>query len=351
MADFLLYGATGYVGRGASALAVEQGLRPMLGARSETVAEIAGELGMEATVVSLDDEADLDDLLAGVPVVLNCAGPFVRTHRPLIESCLRTGTHYVDITGEPVVFEAAASLDEAARDAGVMLLPGAGFDVVPTDCLAAHVTARLPGATQLSLAFATSGPAGLPPGTVKTLLEMAATTSTRLHRVEGRVVEAGERHVRTVDFGRGETRVVLRTWGDIYLGEKSTGIPNVADYMALSPTLERQADLLDRLSWLLRWAPVRRSVARFVPTGSTPQQREASSSHVWAEATDDRGNRAASRLHGPEAGLVWTSRAALDVVRHVLSGEAPPGHQTPSTAYGPDLALEAEGVSREDLEG
>lgn len=351
MADFLLYGATGYVGRGAAGFAAERGLSPILAARSEGVADVASDLGLDHAVLPLDDTRALDRLLEDVPVVLNCAGPFVHTHRPLMEACLRTGTHYVDITGEGVVFEAAASLDGEARAAGTMLLPGAGFDVVPTDCLAAHVANRLPGATHLALAFATFGPARLPPGTVRTGLEMSASTSSKLHRVNGRIMEAGERHSRTVDFGPKERRVALRTWGDIYLAEKSTGIPNVQVFMAMGPALERQSDLLDRMSWLLRVDVIRSLLAHMVPSGSTPGQRAATTSHVWAEATDGHGNRVVSRLHGPEAGLVWTSRAALDVVRHVLSGEAPPGHQTPSTAYGPDLVLETEGVTREDVEG
>ena len=62
-----------------------------------------------------------------------------------------TGVHYLDITGEALVFEALSKRHADAKEAGVMLLPGAGFDVVPSDCLAAHVAAQVEGATHLTL--------------------------------------------------------------------------------------------------------------------------------------------------------------------------------------------------------
>ena len=91
----------------------------------------------------------------------------------MVDACLHTGTHYLDLTGEIPVYEAIASRDAEAKARGVMLLPGTGFDVVPTDCLALHLKQRLPSATRLSLAFHGEGPAGLPPGTQKTAIELA----------------------------------------------------------------------------------------------------------------------------------------------------------------------------------
>lgn len=351
MTGFLLYGATGYVGRAVAGLAVERGLRPVLAGRSPAVRGLADELGAEAVVVGVDDADGLAAAMADVPVVLNCAGPFRRTFRPVLDACLATGTHYLDITGEPAVFEAAAAADAAATAAGVMVLPGVGFDVVPTDCLAAHLAARLPTATHLRLAFMQTGPAALPPGTVQTMVETGAGQSSRLHRVDGVVVEAKPRPRIEVDFGTGTGPVtaVLFTWGDVYCAEKSTGIRNVADHLVIPPRRVKVTDQLDRMRWLLRFKPVRQLVKRQLPTGATREQRAASATHVWGEVVDAGGVRAVSRLHGPEAGLVWTSRAALDVVGHVLAGDSPPGRQTPSSAYGPDLVLEAEDVTREDV--
>jgi short subunit dehydrogenase-like uncharacterized protein len=350
MDRFLIYGATGYVGRATAALAVERGLQPVLGGRSPSVRELAEELGTEAVVVEVDDVAGVTAALADLPVVLNCAGPFYRTYRQLMDACLATGTHYLDIAGESVVFDAAAAADETAKAAEVMLLPAVGFDAVPTDCLAAHLVRRLPTATHLRLAFAQEGPASIPPGTAQTLVETAAHVPSRLHRVDGTVVDAKPRPTLEVDFGTGPVTAVLRTWADIYLAERSTGIPNIDVYLALSPGLLKQNDLLERMGWLLRFRAMRELVRRQIPTGATAEERAASATHVWGEVFDADGNRAVGRIHGPEAGLVWTSRCCLDVVAHVLAGDAPPGHQTPATAYGPDLVLEANGVTREDVE-
>jgi short subunit dehydrogenase-like uncharacterized protein len=153
-----------------------------------------------------------------------------------------------------------------------------------------------------------------------------------------------------IDFGAGRVTTVLHTWGDVFLAEKSTGIPNVDVYLRLPPGAAKRRDRLQRLRWALRFRAVRELARRRIPTGATAEELAASATHVWGEVSDPDGNRAVARLHGPEAGVVWTSRSSLDVVAHVLAGEAPPGHQTPSTAYGPDLVLETEGVTREDIE-
>lgn len=171
--DFLLYGSTGFVGNAVARLAVQRGLRPIVAGRNAAKVEAqAAELGVEHRVFSLDDSAAMDKALADVAIVLHCAGPFIYTSKPMMEGCLRTGTHYMDITGEIPVYEALAARDAESKAREVMLLAGVGFDVVPTDCLALHLKQRLPTATRLTLAFHSLGPAGLPPGTVTTMMEM-----------------------------------------------------------------------------------------------------------------------------------------------------------------------------------
>lgn len=345
----MVYGATGYVGRATAALAVERGLQPVLAGRSDHVRAVAEELGTEAVVVEVDDAAGLQAALADHPVVLNCAGPFRHTYRQLAEACLATGTHYVDITGEPVVLVAAAAADVAARAAGVMLLPAAGFVAVPTDCLAVHLARRLPTASRLRLAASVEGSAAWGPGSTRSMLERAAYESSRLHRVDGRIVEADPRPSCEVDFGTGPQHTVLFTASEMYLCSTSTGIPNIDGYLALSPEDVKQLELLARMRWLLRLRAIRQLLARQIPSGATAAERAATAAHIWGEVVDDEGNRAISLIHGPEPTVVWTSRCSLDVVGHVLAGDAPPGYQTPATAYGPDLVLEADGVTREDV--
>ena len=212
---FLLYGANGFVGQEAARHAINENLKPILAGRNySAIQKLANELELEYRIFSLSDIDAMDRALDDVQVVLHCAGPYIYTSGPMVESCIRTGTHYLDITGELPVYEALASKDEEAKSKGIMILPGIGFDVVPSDCLALHLKNRLPTANKLVLAFQTVGPAGLPPGTQKTMIELVPY-GDRI-RVNGRL-EKPERKiiVREIDFGNGPVRATRFTWGDV----------------------------------------------------------------------------------------------------------------------------------------
>jgi short subunit dehydrogenase-like uncharacterized protein len=345
----LIYGANGFVGREIARMAVGSGLKPILAGRDRTSIEALGrELGVEPRVFGLEDSSAVERGFESVRVVLHCAGPFLHTFRPVASACLATGAHYLDITGELPVYEALAALDERAQSRGVMLLPGVGFDVVPTDCLAVYLKGRLPSATRLTLAFQGDGPAGLPPGTQRTMIEMLPY-GQRVRR-DGRLVRAEPAvQTRTIDFGRGPVTAMRLSWGDIFMAHRSTGIPNIEDYAVLPRSMQRRMPVLDALRPLFRIPFVREFLKRSVKPGSTPEQRLATTTHVWGEVEDATGRKAAARLHGPEAGVVWTARTALAAIRRVLAGDVHPGFQTPGLAYGPDLVLEAGGATREDL--
>ena len=346
---FLLYGATGYAGEATARLAAQSGLRPILAGRNAAkLQRLAAEIGVEFRAFGLDDAAAIDRALQEVPVVLHCAGPFLYTSGPMAEACLRTGTHYLDLTGELPVYQALAARDAEARARGVMLMPSAGFDVVPTDCLAVHLKQRLPSATRLALAFMGEGPAGLPPGTQRSVIEMVPYGI--MVRRNGRL-EAAERvsQTRLIDFGRGPVKAQRLTWGDVFTAYYSTGIPNIEDYAVLSAGVRRQVAAMNALRPLFKLAAVRSFFKLGVSPGPTAEQRAKSVMHVWGEVEDDQGRKAVSRLHGPEPGAVWAARAAVAAVQKVLAGNAPPGFQTPALAYGADFVLECDGVSREDV--
>lgn len=346
----LIYGANGHVGRAASRLAAAQGLEPVLAGRDRLEVEaLAGELGLQARIFSLDEPGGIDAALEDVRVVLHLAGPYVWTSEPMASACLRTGTHYLDITGELPVLQALAERDAEARAAGVMLLPAVGLDSVPSDCLVAHLVRRLPGAKRVTLALQTRGPAGLPPGTQRTMIELA--------HLPDRVVSGGDVVVRLgldvpsklVDFGDGPAVALRFQAPDTFVVWRTTGVPDVTMYVAL-PLLLRVGYRLLRLARpVFRWRALRRLLQRLVLPGASAEALARSSTRVWAEARDDAGGVVAARLGGPEGAVVWTTRAALVVARRVLEGDAPPGFQTPAGAYGPDLVLECEGVQRIDL--
>jgi short subunit dehydrogenase-like uncharacterized protein len=348
--DFLVYGSTGFVGNAVAHLAVQRGLRPIVAGRDAAKVEaLAAELGVEPRVFGLDDAPAMDRALKGVKVVLHLAGPYIYTSKQMADGCLRNGAAYLDITGEIPVYESLAARDAEARARGVMLLPGSGFDVVPTDCLAVHLKRRLPSATRLTLAIHGEGPAGLPPGTANTVIEMIPY-GDKVRR-NGQLVTP-ERGVKTrpIDFGSGPLSATRLTWGDVFMAYFSTGIPNIEVYSVLPAALQRQMGMVGYVGPLFRLAAVRSFFKRQLKAGSTAEERAATRTSVWGEVEDDQGHKAAARLHGPEAGLDWTSRAALAVVQKVLAGNAPSGFQTPGKAYGADFVLECEGVSREDLD-
>ena len=211
--SLLIYGANGYTGELIARRAVDRGLPAILaGRRAEALEPLAAQLGRPFRAFALDRPASIDPELAGVSVVLNCAGPFSRTATPLVEACLRSRVHYLDITGEIAVIEAIAARDTEARRLGVTLLPAAGFDVVPSDCLAAHVKRRLPTATHLTLAFRAG--ARMSRGTATTSVENAHGGGMIRSAGALRRIPSGWR-TRLVDFGDGPTKAVLVPWGDV----------------------------------------------------------------------------------------------------------------------------------------
>jgi short subunit dehydrogenase-like uncharacterized protein len=347
--EFLLYGSTGYVGEVIAHMAVQRGLQPIIAGRNAAKIEAqAAELGVEHRIFSLDDTVSIDKALGVVPVVLHCAGPYIYTSKPMAEACLRTGTHYLDLTGEIPVFQALLTLDPRCKACGVMLMPGSGFDVVATDCLALHLKQRLPTATRLTLAFHSQGPASLPPGTANVMFEMIPY-GFKLRRNGQLEPFPPEMKTRMIDFGKGPVEATLFPWGDVFTAYYSTGIPNIEDYTVIAKEVRQQMSATSKIRPLFKLAAVRRFFRRKVKTGSTAEERAKVRTSVWGEVEDDHGHKAVSRLHGPEASVVWTTFAALTAVQKVLDGKVLPGFQTPAMAYGADFVLECDGVTREDV--
>ncbi len=171
MQTFLIYGSYGYTGQLIVDRALQQGLNPVLAGRDEKKVRAQAEsLDLEYRAFSLDNTPALYSALEAVEGVVHCAGPFVHTFQRMAEACLVTRRHYLDISGEIAGFEALAQLDEDAKRAGIMLLPGAGFDVVPSDCLAMHLKKRLLSATHLRL-YIRSVRGGFSRGTARSAIE------------------------------------------------------------------------------------------------------------------------------------------------------------------------------------
>lgn len=325
---FLIYGANGYTGELIARAAVARGERPILAGRSRAKIEpLARELGCEARVFSVD-QPDLHD----VSLVLHCAGPFSRTSRPMVDACLRDRVHYVDITGEIAVFEEIFARDAEAKAAGITLLPGAGFDVVPTDCLAAMLHERMPDATELWLAFATVGGA-ISRGTMRTSLEGAAAGGAI--RSGGRIVRVPHLwDVRTIPFPSRPRFAATIPWGDIATAYRTTGIPNIRVYSAQSPRALRQMRLIRPLLPLLRFAPIREFVLHRAArqAGPTAEQRENGRVELWGRVANAEGATTTMTMTVAE-GYRFTTDSALAAAERTLVGSRP-GAFTPAALLG-----------------
>ncbi|MHB9880308.1 saccharopine dehydrogenase family protein [Pacificimonas sp. ICDLI1SI03] len=344
--DLLFYGAYGYTGRLVTERAVARGLSPILAGRNaDRVEALARQYGLRWRAFDLGNRAAPE--LADVSTVLNMAGPFSRTAVPMAEACLQSGTNYVDITGEITVFEALHALGDRAIDSGIVLLPGAGFDVVPSDCLAAHLHRRLPAAQ--SLHFVIGGLNKLSRGTAKTGLESIAY-GTKVRR-DGDVVTLPKTPRGTSDLGHGLRATIGVSWGDVATAFYSTGIPNIEVYFESTPDMARMASLPSVLRWLLKTAlgqwVGRRAIDR-MPPGPNLEQRDRARAILQAEADDANGTTVISRMETPEA-YKLTSMTALDIAERLARGEVSPGYHTPSSAFGADYILGFSGVSRTDL--
>lgn len=351
---WLIYGANGYTGELAAREAVRRGHHPILaGRRRQALEPLAAELGLESRVFGLDDQmAPMAPMapggaaaaLSGVGAVLHCAGPFVRTSAPMVEACLAAGADYLDITGEIAVFEAVLARNAEARGAGRVLLPGVGFDVVPSDALAARLAAALPGASELVLAFHVEG-GGWSAGTLKTMIE--ALPHSGAIRKDGRIVPVQLAwDARKIPFGCGPRWAMTIAWGDVSTAFHSTGIPNIRVYSGVPP---------GRIKWLRRLRPllpllgtraVKRALQSWVGrkvTGPDQRMRAEGRTYLWGEAADRAGNTATGTLELGE-GYAFTAVSAVAAMERVLAGTVAAGSWTPSRALGAEFVAALPGV-------
>ncbi|HEX6344407.1 saccharopine dehydrogenase family protein [Umezawaea sp.] len=324
----LVYGATGYTGRLIAHRAKEVGLDLTVAGRDAArVTALAEELGVPAAVFPVDDEEALLAGLAGIAVVLNAAGPFDRTAGPVMRAAVRAGVHYLDTTAEYAVFALAESLGDAAEAAGVMLLPGAGWDVVPSDGLAAHTARRVPRPRTLKIGLKLyRGPdpdevfAG---GSMFSRGSLASNGSIgelgALVRADGRITALPEPTTALLDYGDGPESSVLLPMGDLVTAWRSTGVPNIEVYFENGRALPAPSgDLAD------------------LPDGPTERQRALGRSRVAVEVTDHDGTVVRSFADTP-TGYGFTRLSTVEIARRVLAGDVRPGFQTPASAYGPEI--------------
>lgn len=344
---FLLYGANGYTGELITRFAAERNLKPILAGRNETkIKELADKFKMDFRLFSLDETDKLDAALRETEFVLHCAGPFSITSDKMVEACLRNKKHYLDITGEITVFEAMANRDEQAKQAGIMIMPGVGFDVVPSDCLAKHLKDRLPSADTLTLAF--YGLGRISHGTQTTMLmNMGNGGAVRRDGTITQVPAAWK--TREINFGEQSKKGVTIPWGDVATAFYSTGIQNIEVYTVLPESNLQMLKMSRYLGWLMSIGFIKNIALKNIPGGGpTDEERKKGKTLLWGEASDKQGNKVESRMQAME-GYTLTALTALNISEKILNGNFCTGFQTPAKCYGADLVLEIEGVTREDV--
>ncbi len=344
----LIYGATGFTGRLCAHEAARRKLPVILAGRSaEKLQKIGADTGLETLAFDLADTEALEQALRDVSVVLHIAGPFSATAQPMVSACLRTNTHYLDITGEIAVFEAHAALDEAAKAAGTMIMSGVGFDVVPSDCLAAYVHQKLPDATDLTLGI--TGISAMTRGTAKSGVE-GIRFGTRVRR-GGEIVELYQPQLTEIDFGQGLRPAVGMSWGDVATSWHSTGIANISVFFEASPQFERMAKMgkfaRKFLGTRLMQGILKRQMDK-IPEGPTEAQMRDGQMIVIAIASNAAGKTIKASLQTPEA-YAFTAKMAVDIAQRVMDGAAKLGYQTPSLVFGADYVTGFDGVSRKDM--
>ncbi len=328
----LVYGANGYTGRLIVETALREGLRPVVaGRRRDVIEPLAQDWGLNSLCFSLDDAASAARLLEPYAALLLAAGPFSRTSAPALDACLASRTHYLDITGEVAVFEAAFARDAEAKAAGIAVLPGTGFDVVPSDCLAKALSEALPGATSLALAFRGFKTSA---GTMKTMIE--SLPQGGLVRADGRLrpVPAAWKTM-DVPFADKTRFAMTIPWGDLATAYRSTGIPNIEVYMAVPPQAAKSARRMRPFAKLLGLAPVQSFLKARVEKhvkGPTGEERARERSQLWGRVTRD-GRSVDGTLETME-GYALTAETSVAIARRVLAGEVGPGVHTPANAFG-----------------
>jgi short subunit dehydrogenase-like uncharacterized protein len=340
----LIYGANGYTGRLILDEALAKGIKPTIAGRNQQeIALLAKEKEVEFAVFSMDEKDTLNKILTLHDVVIHCAGPFVHTANAMANACIETKTHYLDITGELQVFEQLHALNDKAVVAGVMLMPGAGFDVVPSDCLAARLKSQLPNATDLTLAFTSTG-GGLSRGTAKTMVEKSH--EGQWVRNNGKVVsQPMGSSVTKVDFGEFQQDAVGISWGDIATAYYSTGIPNIEVFTGSNKAQTNKLKWMGRLAFLLKFKGVKKFLKKQIDkkqAGPSLKSREKGKMYLWGKAVVG-DKQVEARLVTPN-GYTLTAMTAVLIASKIHNGDFRVGYQTPSMAYGPNLILEIEGA-------
>ena len=344
--QWLLYGAYGYTGHLIARRAVEEGHAPLLAGRNEERLRAVGdELGLEWVRAEI---GELTDVLGRFPeraaTLVNAAGPFTATAERVLDACLERGMHYLDVTGEVRVLEELFRKDAQARHRGITAVPAVGFDVVPSDSLALRLHEKVRAGLRLELAFRT--PPGSSRGTLKTILTHLPAGGLQRRGgvlIRGHLGEGG----RSVPFPDRDRYCVPVPWGDLVTAYRTTGIPDVVTYMAMSPSRARNLRILASTMGRLLTIPRLRRWAFHAVDALNPspekKRRHDARSMIWGRVESPDGRAAWGAVETME-GYGFTAAAVLRALERLRTGGTEAGVLTPTQAFGVDFVEEVPGT-------
>lgn len=349
-----ILGATGFTGRLCAAEAARLGLPLTLaGRRASAVASVAAEIGgAQVRAADVADPASLRELCESVDVVLTCVGPYARFGESVVDACIATGTHYLDICGEVGFLESVHARDREAREAGCALIPGAGFDGVPGEALAVIAAGALTGPPdRVRVGYAVADGA-VSAGTVRSALGVAASGGAVWR---GKLVrEPAFTEAWRAPWPGGEFGAVSVPFPEVVTVGRSTGAHVVRSFLAApaGDLLATVAGPLDAITRGLSRTPLRALAERAIdrlPAGPSPERRAQARTRVVAEA---RGLGVSSVAAATVDDLyLATAKGSVALAAALLAAdEAPVGALTPVQAalalgHDPHWLLEALGAT------
>lgn len=328
----MIYGAYGYSGELMVREALKQGIKPIIAGRvAEKLAPIANELNLEYRVFNVKDASGY---LQDVTVLLNCAGPFSATAEVLVKACLTQKVHYLDITGEIDVFRKCYALDNEAKRQHIIIMPGVGTDIVPTDCLAAMLKEKLPAATRIDLAFSFGTSPSI--GTVKTSIESMGKGG--LIRENGRLKTVPNAYrMKKIPFQNQPQWAVTIPWGDVFTSGISTGVPDGMVYMAMSKPSIYILRLSNPFKGIIntRFGQdlTKNLASKFIKKGPDGQARETQRGQFWGEAEAPGGDKVEMTMSTPNV-YSLTVEAGIRIAKYCLGNHGKSGYYTPSMLLG-----------------
>jgi short subunit dehydrogenase-like uncharacterized protein len=293
------------------------------------VASLAHGINCDHRIFALDDYDAIDQNLQDIQLVANLAGPFHATQNPLIQSCIQTGTHYIDIAGEVPEMESAFMYDQQAKGAEMMIMPGAGFGVVPTDIAASLAKRHLPDATWLKIAYATAG--GASRGTLKTILQDVDKPGFIRKNGKWKQANPASNQMEFSVKGKQYTAVYNPWRADLFTAHVSTLIPNIETYTVFPGIIVKM--MHGKMLWLREF--ILKYGMKFLPAGPSMRSIHNGSTTIHTEAGINEEAVVKVNILGPEAYL-FTVKTLLKISERILNGQVFAGTQTPSV-YGREL--------------